>query len=333
MRRRIPFVLIVVVALAAAAWYVYPKFIRKPVATNKLVLSGNFEAHEALLSFKVPGRIVHLPIEEGQAVEQGALIARLDDADFQQKVNIDEATLRVRQSDLALVEAGSRKQEIDAAQQTMLEAKADLDQKKLDFHRASTLFAADEISAQDRDRADTALKRAEAAYQRANQRYSEALEGSRKEQITVSRANVRQAQEALRLSRINLDYTRLNAPTPGVISVRQAELGEVVAPGTPVATLAELDNMWLRAYINEADLGRIRWGQQATIRTDSYPGKTYQGRISFISPRAEFTPKSVQTFKERVTLVYRIKIDVNNPNHELKPGMPADAEIELASNQ
>ena len=114
-------------------------------------------------------------------------------------------------------------------------------------------------------------------------------------------------------------------------SVRQAELGEVVAPGSPVVTLADLDHIWLRAYIAETDLGSIHWGQEATVTTDTYPGKQYHGRISFIAPNAEFTPKSVQTYTERVTLVYRIKIDIDNPNHELKPGMPADAHLELAA--
>jgi len=116
-----------------------------------------------------------------------------------------------------------------------------------------------------------------------------------------------------------------------VITVRQAELGEVVVPGTPVVTLADLDHIWLRAYIAETDLGRIRWSQEATITTDTYPGRQYRGRVSFISSSAEFTPKSVQTYKERVTLVYRIKIDVENPNRELKPGMPADAHVDLAA--
>ena len=128
-----------------------------------------------------------------------------------------------------------------------------------------------------------------------------------------------------------MEYTTLRAPFAGVITVRQAELGEVVVPGTPVVTLADLDHIWLRAYVAETDLGRIRWGQEATIATDTYPGKQYRGRVSFISSTAEFTPKSVQTYKERVTLVYRIKIDIDNPNHELKPGMPADARIDLAA--
>jgi HlyD family secretion protein len=125
----------------------------------------------------------------------------------------------------------------------------------------------------------------------------------------------------------------LLAPSAGVVTVRQAELGEVVAPGSPVVTLADLDHIWLRAYVAETDLGRIAWGQNVTITTDTYPGKQYHGRISFISSDAEFTPKSVQTTKERVTLVYRIKIDIDNPSHELKPGMPADARVDLAASK
>ena len=104
-----------------------------------------------------------------------------------------------------------------------------------------------------------------------------------------------------------------------------------MAPGTPVVTLADLDHVWLRGYISETDLGRIRWGQPATLRTDTYPDKPYRGRVSFIASKAEFTPKSIETHRERVTLVYRIKIEVENPNHELKPGMPADAVIETTS--
>jgi HlyD family secretion protein len=330
MKKRIP-VLLVIAAVAAAGYYLYPAFFEKKAPSDQLQVSGNIETHESQLSFKVQGRIVELPIEEGQWVETGALIARLDDADFRQKVSIDEANLRVRESNLALTLAGTRQQEIDAARQRVTEAEADLAQKKLDFERAQVLFKKDAISAQDRDLAETALKRSQAAYAQAKERYNEAVEGSRKEEIAISEANVKQARANLGLSRINLDYTRLTAPTGGVISVRQAELGEVVSPGTPIVTLSDLDHVWLRAYISETDLGKVKWGQDAYIRTDSYPGKTYHGRISFISPKAEFTPKSVQTFKERVTLVYRIKIDVDNFNHELKPGMPADAQIQLAS--
>jgi HlyD family secretion protein len=324
-------VLILLAAAVAAGVYLYPRLMKKPAPANQLTLSGNIEAHESLVSFKVQGRIVALPAEEGQQVEQGALLARLEDADYQQKIRVDEAGVRVRETDLALTLAGTREQEVKALQQNLLDAQADLEQKKLDNERAQRLFTKDEVSAQDRDLAATALKRTEANFKAAQQRYNEAVEGSRKEDIAIAHANLNQAYATLGLSRVNIGYTVLRAPSAGVITVRQAELGEVVSPGSPVVTLADLDHIWLRAYIAETDLGSIHWGQDATVTTDTYPGKQYHGRIAFISSTAEFTPKSVQTFKERVTLVYRIKIDIDNPNRELKPGMPADAHIVLAA--
>jgi len=332
MKKIIPIVILLAAAVAAGVYY-YPRLTQKAAPVNQLTLSGNIEAHESLVGFKVPGRIVELPVEEGQQVTQGALLARLDDADLKQRIRIDEATVGVRESDLALTLAGTRQQEVKAAQQTMIDAEADLAQKKLDNERAQKLFAKDEISAQERDLAATALQRAEAIFKAAQQRYSEAVEGSRKEDIAIARANLNQAGASLGLSQVNLSYSILRAPSAGVVTVRQAELGEVVAPGSPVVTIADLDHIWLRAYIAETDLGSIHWGQDAVITTDTYPGKQYHGRISFIASTAEFTPKSVQTFKERVTLVYRIKIDIDNPNHELKPGMPADARIDLAANK
>jgi len=330
MKRVIPILVLLAAAIAACVYY-YPRLTKKPELVNQVTLSGNIEAHESLVSFKVGGRIVALTVEEGQEVQQGALLARLEDADYNQKVRIDEANVHVRETNLALTLAGTREQEVKASQQAVLDAQAELEQKKLDSDRALQLFSKDEISAQDRDLTATALKRAEAAFKAAQQRYNEAVEGSRKEDIAISRANLSAASANLGLSRINLDYTILRAPSAGVITVRQAELGEVAAPGSPVVTLADLDHIWLRAYIAETDLGRIHWGQEASITTDTYPGKQYHGRVSFISSNAEFTPKSVQTYKERVTLVYRIKIDIDNLNHELKPGMPADAHIDLSA--
>ena len=330
MKKIIPIVILLIVAVAAGVHY-YPRMTKKAAPVNQLTLSGNIEAHESLVGFKVQGRVVELPVEEGQQVAQGALLARIDDADLQQRVRMDEAAVGVRESDLALSLAGTRPQEVKAAEQSMIDAKADLAQKKLDNERAEKLFAKDEIAAEERDQAATALKRAEAISKAAEQRYNEAEEGSRKEEIAIARANLNEASESLGLSRVNQSYSVLRAPSDGVVTVRQVELGEVVAPGSPVVTLADLDHIWLRAYIAETDLGRIHWGQEAIVTIDTYPGKQYHGRISFISPSAEFTPKSVQTYKERVTLVYRIKIEIDNLNHELKPGMPADANIDLAT--
>jgi HlyD family secretion protein len=286
------------------------------------------EAHESVVAFRTQGRIVSLPVEEGSTVKAGDLLARLDDADYQQQVRIDEAMLHTRDRELQLAEAGNRAQDIRAGEQTVADAKADLELKRADLDRYTALYKRDAISAQTRDQADTAFRRAQAVYERAQQNLSETREGTRKEQIAVSRATLHAAQQSLGLSKVRLDYTVLAAPVTGVVTVRQAELGEYVVPGTPVVTVADLDHLWVRAYVAETDMGRVRYGQQVSVRTDTYPGKSYKGTVAFISPEAEFTPKTVQTNKERVALVYRIKVDVENPNHELKPGMPADVNIE-----
>lgn len=307
----------------------YPRWSRKAQPPHEMKLSGNIEAHESLVSFKVTGRIIDLPVEEGQAVQEGQLLARLDSDDYRQAVTVDRANARVRDDQLKLALAGSRTQDVQAAHQAVLDAKADLDQKEKDLARYNDLYTKDEIPGQTRDQAETNVVRAKATYERQQEIYNELVEGTRKEEIAVDRANLHQAHENVAMSQIRLDYTTLKAPISGVILVRQAELGEVVSPGTPVYTLADLDHIWVRVYVPETDLGRIKWGQQVSVGTDTYPAKRYHGRVSFISSEAEFTPKSVQTDEERVTLVYRVKVDIDNTNHELKPGMPADVYIPL----
>ena len=317
-----------VLALTAAG-YLYVRTAANQAPDSSLRISGNIEAHESVVSFKVQGRIMELPVQEGQYVKQGDLLARLDDDDYRQQVSVDEATVGMRKAELELSVAGSRVQEIQAAKQTLIDARADLELKRAEFRRRQELLAEQGVSEEDIDRAASQLKRAQATYERAKQTHDQVVEGTRKEEIAVRRANLESAREALQMSRLKLNYTVLSAPVSGVVLVRQAELGEVVSAGTPVVTIADVDYLWMRGYINEMDLGRVKWGQSATIHTDTFPDKTYQGRVSFISSQAEFTPKSVETHKERVTLVYRIKIDLDNPNHELKPGMPADAVIDV----
>jgi HlyD family secretion protein len=314
-------------AIALVAGVTAVKLLNRDPADGKLLVSGNIEAHESLVSFKVAGRIIELPVEEGQWEEEGALLARLEDDDYREQVAVDQADLKVQEAQLALALAGSRHQEIDQAKQQVADADADLKQKQLDYGRAESLFEAGAGSKDTRDRAETALKQTQATLARLKQMLNETMEGTRKEDIAIVQANLARAKQQLEMGQVALSHTILRSPKAGVVTVRQAELGEVVVPGTPVVTLADLNNVWLRGYISETDLGRIRWGTRATITTDTYPGKQYRGRVSFISSEAEFTPKSVETHKERVTLVYRIKIEVENPNNELKPGMPADAVI------
>jgi HlyD family secretion protein len=327
MKRVIP--LLLILAIGGTVVYFHPQWFRKPVVENVLKLSGNVEAHESLVSFKVTGRIIALPVEEGMTLKSGDLLAQLDSDDYRQQVAVDESAIRVRDRQLALGLAGSRTQDIEAAKLAMRDAQADLEQKKKDYARYQALYEKDEIPGQTRDLAATNVTRAQATYDRAQQIYNELVEGTRKEELAVEHSNVQQADQNLQMSRIRLVYTVLRAPFNGVVLVRQAELGEVVSPGTPIVTLADLDHLWVRVYVPETDLGKVRWGQVVDVRTDTYPDKIYHGRISFVSSEAEFTPKSVQTEKERVTLVYRVKVDVENPNRELKPGMPADVIIKL----
>jgi len=290
---------------------------RSPART--LLVSGNIEAHESVLSFKtVQSRLVELPFDEGQWVDAGTVLARLDDQDYRQQAAVADATLQVHQEQVA-----AAAQRLEAARKTLLRDEADVAQREIDHRRVTALWENQVVSANERDLADTALKESRAGHLR-----DQALEAAAAGDVTVAEANVRNAQESLKLAQIILGYTTLYAPFSGVILVRNAELGEQVQPGTPVLTLADLDHVWLRAYINETDLGRIRLGQSAVLKTDSDSGHTYPGRISLISSNAEFTPKSVETHAERVTLVYRIKIDIDNTTHALKPGMPADATID-----
>jgi HlyD family secretion protein len=287
-----------------------------PTATPTILVSGNIEAHQSVLGFKtVQSRIVELPFDEGKWVEAGTLIARLDDSDYRQQVAINEAALEMQQRQLAAAE-----QNLMATRQTVASDQADLDFRQQEYDRAAKLQQQGSGTVQQRDQTYAALRQATAVHLR-----DQALRNAAERQVELAKAGIRSATETLKMSQIVLGYTELRAPFAGVIQVRQAELGEIMVPGTPVVTLADLDHVWLRAYINETDIGKVRYGAEATVTTDTYPGQTYKGRVSFISGNAEFTPKSVETHAERITLVYRIRIDIGNPSHELVPGMPADA--------
>jgi HlyD family secretion protein len=171
------------------------------------------------------------------------------------------------------------------------------------------------------------IDQAEHALDQARAQWKLVEEGPRQEDIDQARAKVQQAEASLKLAETELGYATIKSPLDGVVLSKNIERGEYVAPGTPVVTVADMVNVWLRAYVDETDLTRIKLGRLAEVTTDSFPGKVYKGRVSFISEEAEFTPKTVQTEKERVKLVYRIKIDIQNPDMELKAGMPADATI------
>jgi HlyD family secretion protein len=321
MKRRV-IVILALVLLVGAGWEAYSFVFQIAGSTSTLLVSGNIEAHESLVSFKtVQSRIIDLPFDEGQWVTAGTQLARLDDSDYQKQIDVDQAALVVQEQQLS-----SSIEKLAAAKATVANDEADLAQKALDDNRSRELFRQEVIGAQANDLAATAVKQSRAALVRdqANVRAAE-------QDVEVAKASIEQARQTLQLAKIMLGYTVLHAPFSGVVLVRQAELGEVMLPGAPVVTLADLDHVWLRGYISETDLEHVQLDQPAAITTDSYQGEIFHGRVSFIASDAEFTPKSVETHKERVTLVYRIKIDIDNPLHKLKPGMPADGLIDLSA--
>lgn len=297
--------------------------------TYHLRLSGNLEAIQTEVSFRVPGKVLERPVDEGFLVKQGQLIARLDAKDLEQQVAMQRANAATAQAALAELLAGSRKEEIEASKAALDQATADLKRQEPDEARIHDLYKQGILSIRDYEASHASFLAAKAKARQAEQQYALVKMGPRTEDIAQAKARFEQAQQALALAQTQLGYATLTAPTSGVVLSKNVEPNEYVAPGTSVVTLADLTKLWLRAYIEESDLGRVKTGQIVYLTTDSYPGKKYEGRVSFISGEAEFTPKSVQTQKERVKLVYRIKIDVPNPNLELKPGMPADAEIQL----
>ncbi len=283
-----------------------------------------------------------------------------------QKATI-ESDVAARQAEQAQVQAkldellaGSRSQDIQQMQAAVNDAQSANAMAKADWDRAQTLFKNEDISRAQYDQAKMKIDSTTALLRQSQERLNLMQEGPRKEEIAGARAAVAKAQAAVKTAEANrieltrkqqelgarqaeisnnraqagitktqIDDTVIIAPIDGVIMVKPAEAGEVIAAGTTVASLGNLDHPWLRAYINETDLGKVKLGQKANLSTDSFPGKTYEGVVSFISPDAEFTPKQIQTKEERVKLVYRIKIDVDNSHHELKDNMPVDAELLL----
>ncbi len=274
------------------------------------------------------------------------------------------AELKASEARLAELLAGSREQEKEQARAGVERARTEYDRAARDWQRAQTLFKNEDISAADYDQFRTRYETADAQLKTAKEQLALVLEGPRSQTIDTARAQVAQAGAALKLAeaqRLELkrrreelqtrradvegrraDLSIVNtqladseaaSPIDGVVLVKGAEPGEVIAAGTTVLTVGDLDHPWLRAYIGERDLGRVRLGDTVNVTTDSFPGKVYHGRVSFISSEAEFTPKQIQTQDERSKLVYRVKIDVENPRHELKSNMPADAKILIGNRE
>jgi len=290
-----------------------------PVAPSVLV-SGNIEAHQSVLSFtEVQAPISWLPFDEGKSVQVGTVLAQVDDRLYRQQLQIDRTIMAVAQKQVAVNESN-----LAAVRNTVISDRLDLANKERDFVRDQSQLKINAVSQQAFDLTSTVVAQAAATLAR-----DQALVQEARDNIDLARASLASDAAKLALDQVTLSYTVLKAPFSGVLAVREAELGELAGPGVAIFTLDDLDHVWLRAYVNETNLSQVRLGEPVAVSTDTYPDHRYHGRIGFISSEAEFTPKTVETHAERVTLVYRLRIDIDNPTHELLPGMPAEATITL----
>jgi HlyD family secretion protein len=283
-------------------------------------------------------------------------VLELYQATLPAEVERAESAVAVIRSQLQELNAGYRKQEIERARLAYLEAKEVMEEAAKDKIRYERLYEKNIVSEKSRDVVILKYDSASKALKRARETFDMFQEGTRKETVRTAEAKLAEGKAALReakmnlkkietawqdveqarsqievaesavaLAAINLDYTLLRAPFGGTVISRNVEPGEVVTSGREVLTLADLSTVHLKIFVDEQSLGKVKIGQKAEVRTDTFPDKIYKGRVSFISPQGEFTPKIIQTHKERVKLVYRVKISIPNPEGELKTGMPADA--------
>lgn len=313
------------VALVGTAWW-----LRRDGTAGEaeLFASGTVEATDADLGFQRPGRLASISVREGDRVEAGTELARLDLREIEASVGAARAQLRASEARLRELTGGSRPQELATAEAALRAATQRVEEARREAERATTLFEGGAISRQTAQRAQTTLDVAEADAEQAHQRLELVREGARTETIDAQRSLAEQARAQVALAESALDQAVVTAPFPGVITRRHREPGETVGAGTPVLTLLDPNDRWVRIYVREDAIGRVHLGLPAEIRSDTYPDRTYEGEVVFVGSEAEFTPRNVQTNEERTNLVYPVKIRITgDPDFELKPGIPADVTL------
>lgn len=297
--------------------------------SGNLVLRGNVDIRQAELAFKVSERIQRMLVQEGDRVKAGQVLASLDTRNLEQLVAQQAAQVAAQRQVVARLRAGSRVEEIRKAEADVAAARIEAGNAAHNAERAAALSRRHFVSPQQADDAQAAADGARARLHSAEEALHLLRAGARKEDIAAAEATL-QAQEAgLALARQALSDASLTAPSPGVIHERLLEPGDMASPQRPVYTLAFTEPIWVRAYVSGTDLGKLKPGMSASVTTDSYPGKAYHAWVGFVSPTAEFTPKTVQTDEVRTTLVYQVRAMVCNPQDELRLGMPATVTIPL----
>lgn len=315
------------VVIAGVAVFVGWELVRGKGGGEALTANGTIEATEVEVSSKLPGRIAQLLVKEGDTVQASQVIARLDASEIEAEVAQQQAAVAKAEAQLKELLAGSRAEEIEEARANLQQAEDNLKLAKDDWDRFDNLFKEGAVSAQERDRAKNKVEVGVSQVKAARERYQMIRIGPRPEVIEAARHERDRAKAALGTAQVRLRDSTILAPLAGTVMTKRAEQGEIVNPGFPIVVLIDPDDLWLRVYIPESEIGLVKLGQLASIAVDSFPKRKFEGKVIEISPKAEFTPRTVQTKKERVNLVFGVKIGLDNRERLLKPGMPADAEI------
>ena len=328
-QRLIAVVVLAGVAVAAAvAWKTRPWVTAGPDAS--VIASGTVDATEVSISFRLPGILRERPVDEGSVVKAGQVLAELDAREAKARMRQAQAAQEAAHARLKDLEQGYRPQEIaEAGAQAQL-ARANLTNLQDEARRSENLFRTGAVSRQRRDRDETAAAVAQEQHRAAGERLKLLQSGFRKEAVAAARAQVAEARAAVEASGVALEDLQAKSTTDGTVTRKHAEVGEVLAAGRPVVTVTDLSRPWVRVYIPENQIGKVRLGAPARIRIDTFPDREFAGRVSYVSSQAEFTPKNVQTQEERVKLVFAVNVSAENQDGSLKPGMPADVTIDAA---
>jgi HlyD family secretion protein len=329
-RRRRPLKLLAVLiflGLGGAAWYAVSQTPTEEDA--QLVLQGNIDVRQVNLAFKVEGRIETLAVDEGDEARAGQVIATLDKRYFADELRLARARSDNAAANLARLVHGSRPEEIAQARADLGQREATLDLARANLKRGEELAPGGAISKEELDQRRQAVQVGEANVNYAKAALRLAEIGPRQEDIDAARAMLGQQEAMLVQSERRLTDAELAAPADGIILTRARERGAIVQPGETVFTLTLARPVWVRTYVNERDLGLIRPDMPAQVTTDSDPGRAYPARVGFISPTAEFTPKTVETRELRTNLVYRLRVLVDKPDGGLRQGMPVTVAFDL----
>jgi HlyD family secretion protein len=327
-RRRVIAIAVIVVAVAAGVG-AYIHFRDQDQGAGTLVLYGNVDVREALLAFNNEGRIDEMLVEEGDRVKKGQPLATLEPSRYEAQLAEAKAGVATQQAALDRLLRGSRPEEIKQARANAKAIEAELVDARAQLRRSQSLVLSDFVARQKLDSDRARVETLEARLKAAEQALSLAIQGPRPEDIAEGRARLRAAEAALALATRRLDDTKLLAKADGIVLTRIVEPGQVVLANSPVYSIALTDPLWVRTYVSEPYLGRIHVGMKARIFTDSHPDKPFEGRVGFISPVAEFTPKTVETPEIRTSLVYRVRVYVHGAGTALRQGMPVTVRLKL----